>query len=411
MIPRLKPFLDHREFLALFRSNPNAVSEFEQAFARAFGVKQAIAYPYGRSALWAFLKTLDIHDAEIIQPAYTCVVVAHATLLSGNRPRFVDVSLYDYNMNLDQVESAINERTRLILATHLFGYPLDVNRLDDIVRRAEARYGHKIWVIQDCAHSFGGERQGRAVVKAGDAALFGLNISKMIISIFGGMLTTDNENLASRLRGWRDAHFTHPSWIKSYQRRLYLLATYPAFNNTLYGFVHWLQEKTPLLNRLTKAYHLDEKVHFPPDYQEQMLPVEANVGLVQLEKFQEILRRRRENAKYYSEHLQGVAGLMLPPSVEGATYSHYVVRVQDRMGAMKALARKGVQLGQLIEYSVPHMSAYQPYTEGMDFPNSLLCSQSTINLPVHSNLSQRDREHIVQAVREFADRKVMSGEK
>ncbi len=167
--------------------------EFEQAFARRFNVRYAIAYPYGRSALWALLKALDIQDAEIIQPAYTCVVVAHATLLSGNRPRFVDVSLHDYNMNLDQVEAAINERTRPILATHLFGYPLDIDRLDEIVRRAEARYGHKIWVIQDCAHSFGGEWQGKPVVKAGDAALFGLNISKMITSIFGGMLATDDD--------------------------------------------------------------------------------------------------------------------------------------------------------------------------------------------------------------------------
>jgi dTDP-4-amino-4,6-dideoxygalactose transaminase len=394
MIPRLKPFLDHREFLALFKSNPNAVSEFEQAFARAFGVKQAIAYPYGRSALWAFLKTLDIHDAEIIQPAYTCVVVAHATLLSGNRPRFVDVSLYDYNMNLDQVESAINERTRLILATHLFGYPLDVNRLDDIVRRAEARYGHKIWVIQDCAHSFGGEWQGRAVVKAGDVALFGLNISKMITSIFGGMLTTNDENLASRLRQWRDANFTHPSWVKAFQRRLYLMAIYPAFNNTLYGFVHWLQEETPLLNRLTKAYHLDEKVHFPPDYQEQMLPVEANVGLAQLGKLQEILRARRENARYYSEHLQGVSGLTLPPLVDGATYSHYVVRVKDRLSVMKALARKGIQLGQLIEYSIPSMPAYSRYIGNEDFPNSLCASRSMINLPVHTHVSATDRSQI-----------------
>ena len=260
---------------------------------------------------------MDIQDAEIIQPAYTCVVVAHATLLSGNRPRFVDVSLHDYNMNLDQVEGAINERTRLILATHLFGYPLDIDRLDEIVRPAEARYGHKIWVIQDCAHSFGGEWQGKPVVKAGDAALFGLNISKMITSIFGGMLATDDEKLASRLLQWRDANFIHPSGSKSFRRALYLTATYPAFNNTLYGFVYWLQEETPFLNSLTKAYHLDEKVHFPLDFQEHMLPIEANVGLAQLEKFPEILRARQENAEYYTEHLQGVNGFEPPASCGG----------------------------------------------------------------------------------------------
>jgi dTDP-4-amino-4,6-dideoxygalactose transaminase len=402
MIPRLKPFLNQREFFALFRSGADAVNEFEKAFAQTFGLNHAIAYPYGRSALWAFLKALDLRDAEIIQPAYTCVVVAHATLLSGNRPRFVDISLDDYNMDLDQVEAAINERTRVILATHLFGYPLNVNRLDDIVRRAETRFGHKIWVIQDCAHSFGGEWQGRPVAEAGDAALFGLNISKMVTTIFGGMLTTNDETLASRLREWRDANFTYPSWLKSFQRRLYLMAIYPAFNNILYGFVNWLQEETPLLDRLTKAYHLDVKVHFPSDFQERMLPVEANVGLVQLEKFPEILRRRRENAHYYSEHLQGVAGLCLPPIVDGATYSHYVIRVKDRTRALKALARKGIQLGQLIEYSVPHMPAYRSYTDGKEFPNSLLCSHSTINLPVFSNLDADQRAMVLDAIQKYS---------
>lgn len=396
MIPRLKPYLNHQEVLALFRSQINMVEEFEQAFASAFGVSHAISYPYGRSALWAFFKALGLENVEVIQPAYTCVVVAHATVLSGNIPRFVDIDLTDYNMNLDQLEAAINERTHVIIATHLFGYPMDINRIDEIVRRAEARYGHKIWVIQDCAHSFGGAWQGKPVVSAGDAALFGLNISKTITSIFGGMLTTNDPELARRLRQWRDANYTRASIFKSLYRSLYLLAIYPAFNNTLYGFVYWLQEETPLLDFFTKAYHLDETVHFPPDFQELMMPVEASVGLVQLKKFEDILRRRRENAEFYSEHLQGVAGLVLPPLVDGATYSHYVVRVKDRVGAMKSLARKGIQLGQLIEYSVPHMPTYLSYTHGDGFENSLMCSQNTINLPVYASLRHRERKYIVQ---------------
>ncbi len=401
MIPRLKPFLDHQEVLALFRSSPNAVEEFEQAFAHTFGVNHAISYPYGRSALWAFFKALGLESIEVIQPAYTCVVVAHATVLSGNIPRFVDIDLTDYNMNLDQLEAAINERTRVILATHLFGYPMDINRIEELVRRAEARYSHKIWVIQDCAHSFGGKWQCQPVVSAGDAALFGLNISKMVTSIFGGMLTTNNPELAQRLRQWRDENYTRASISKSLVRSLYLLAIYPAFNNTLYGFVYWLQEETPLLNSFTKAYHLDEIVRFPPDFQELMLPIEASVGLVQLKKLDDILDCRRENAAFYSEHLEGVAGLTFPPLVEGATYSHYVIRVKDRLGAMKALARKGIQLGQLIEYSVPHMSAYQKFAGKEKYANSLLSSQSLINLPIHAGVKENQRRQIVRSIQEL----------
>jgi dTDP-4-amino-4,6-dideoxygalactose transaminase len=387
----------------------NAVEQFEVAFAETMRARYALAFPRGRSGLWAFFRALDIENAEIIMPAYTCVVVAHAIVLSGNIPRFVDIDLCDYDMDLDQVQAAINERTRAIVPAHLFGFPLNVDRLDEIVRDAEARYGHKIWIIQDCAHSFGARWRGKLVCNEGDCALFGLNISKMMTSIFGGMMTTNDSALAKRLREWRDAHFVCPGVIKSWRRRLYLLAVYPAFNERLYGLVHWLQEETPLLDRLTKAYHLDGRIHFPPDYLDQMLDVEAQVGLSQLRKYPEIVRRRQENARYYNDHLQGVPGFVLPPIVDGATYSHYVLRVADRTSVLKALQRKGVQLGQLIEYSVPHMTAYCRHADGEDFPHSWLCSQHTINLPVHAHLQASQRQQIVEHLVLFSERMAKRG--
>jgi dTDP-4-amino-4,6-dideoxygalactose transaminase len=399
MIPRLKPYLGKEELLAALRRQEDAVVRFEEAFARTFEARYAIAFPYGRSGLWAFFKALGIKGSEVIMPAYTCVVVAHAIVLSGNVPRFVGITLYDYNMDLDQMEAVINERTQAIIATHLFGYPLNVDRLSEIVRAAEAQWGHKIWVIQDCAHAFGARWQGKLVCNEGDVALYGLNISKMMTSIFGGMLTTNDPTLAEQLRKWRDAHFNCPDVIKSLRRRFYLLAVYPAFNERLYGLVNWLQEETPLLDHLTKAYHLDEKIHFPPDYLDQMLDVEAQVGLAQLRKYPEIVRKRQENARYYHENLPSILEWELPPLVDGATYSHYVVRVPDRVSVLKALQAKGIQLGQLIEYSVPHMLPYRHYAKAQHFPNSLLCSRHTINLPIYPTLQKGDLERIVSAVR------------
>ncbi len=398
MIPRLKPFLGQAELAALFRRQPRAVPHFEEAFARLFESQFALAFPYGRSALWAFFKAVGLEQAEIIMPAYTCVVVAHAIVLSGNIPRFVDITLHDYNMDLDQVAAAITARTGAIVATHLFGYPLDVNRLQDIVRQAETHYGHKIWVIQDCAHAFGARWQGQLVCPAGDVALFGLNISKTITSIFGGMLTTNDPALAERLQAWRDAHFAQPGALKAWRRRLYLLAIYPAFNEQVYGLVNWLQDETPLLNRLTKAYHLDEQVRFPPDYAEQMAAVEAQVGLAQLPKYAQIVQQREMLARYYADQLRGMPPLIMPPLVEGATYSHFVIRTPDRPATLRDLAQRGVQLGQLIEYSVPHLPAYRTYAADTDYPNSLVCSRTTINLPMHAGVTPRAREEIVQSL-------------
>jgi dTDP-4-amino-4,6-dideoxygalactose transaminase len=139
MIPRFKPWLDKKELLALFRPNAGAVRRFEEQFASKFGAVDAVAFPYGRSAQWAFLQAVGVKDAEVVLPAYTCSVVAHAVTLSGNTPRFVDINLNDYNMDLEQFAGAINEKTRAVVATHLFGYPLDIDRVESVIAEAEAR--------------------------------------------------------------------------------------------------------------------------------------------------------------------------------------------------------------------------------------------------------------------------------
>lgn len=398
MIPRLKPTFDQREINAFLFHPRNTVAMFEKTFAEKFNCADAVVFPYGRSALWAFFKSQGIEEKQIIQPAYTCSVVAHATILSGNVPVFIDSSLDDYNMQLEKLECAITPDTWAVIPTHLYGYPLDVHMLKKIVQQAQKRYGHKIWIIQDCAHSFGANFKGEPVINAGDCALFGLGISKVISSIFGGMLTFQDKTLARQVRTYRDVHFKCPSWFKTMKRLAYLLALFPAFYDGFYGMVYWLQEKTAVLNKLTKAYHLDEQIHFPPDAMERLLPAEAAVGLVQLGKYDFIIRRRREIAAYYHEHLKVPAEWVLPPLVDGATYSHFAIRVPERELTIQKLAQKGVQAGRVIEYSVPHLNAYLFYTNGVEFPNAELCSRSMINLPIHPSLKDEQVEKIVSCV-------------
>jgi dTDP-4-amino-4,6-dideoxygalactose transaminase len=400
MIPRLKPAFGGAELAAALRAGSAAdVAAFEAAFARTFEAAEGVAFPYGRTALKGLLHALELKDAEIIAPSYTCVVVQHATVLSGNVPVFVDNTMTDYNMDLGRLAAAITPRTGAILATHLFGFPLDLDRLRSIVRDAEQRFGRKIWVIQDCAHAFGARWQGRLVGNEGDAALFGLNISKVVSSIFGGMLTFTDRALAAKVRAWRDANLLPASAVKSLLRLAYLAATYPAFAQLPYGLVHFLQYRTSVLDRLTKAYHLDEEVRFPPDAGEQMLPVEARVGMVHLGKYGWMIERRRAHAKRYTEGLQGVPGWVLPPLVDGATYSHYPVRVPDRQAAVDHFARHGVHLGEVVEYSVAHLPAYRSFAAGQEFPNSLQCSTHMVNLPVHPQLSDADADRVIAIAR------------
>jgi dTDP-4-amino-4,6-dideoxygalactose transaminase len=398
VIPRFQPAIGVDELRALTHAPAGSVAAFERAFAAHFDATQGIAFSYGRTALYALLQALETKDAEVVVPAYTCSVVAHAVTLSGNVCKFVDATQADFNMDLDEVERVLSPATRMIVATHLFGFPLDIDRLRRIVAAAEGRYGRKIWVVQDCAHAFGARWHGRLVAAEPDIALFGLNISKTMTSIFGGMLTTSDEALASKVRAWRDAHVTKAPPTKALARRAYLLAAGAAFQNSVYGAVRWLQDETPVLQRLTTAYHRDDLVRFPPDYQDAMLDVEAAVGIAQLARLDEFEGRRRDTAKFYLENLRAPDGWVLPPWTEGGTYSHFPVRVADRASEIARFRRAGVQAGEVIEYSVPHLSCYDGAGAADTYPNSRWFSEHVINLPVHPTLTAAERRRVVNAV-------------
>jgi len=381
MIPRFKPRIDWQELKVLFTHNKFAVEKFEKAFAKKFHAVDAVAFPYGRSAQWAFINAVGLKDIDIIMPAYTCSVVAHAIVLSGNNPKFIDINLHDFNMDLEKAESAINPNTRAIIATHTFGYPQDLDRLEAMVKRAEIRYGHKIWLIQDCCHAFGAEWKGKSIGSSGDVAVYALNISKLMTSIFGGMLTFQDQQLADKVRLWRDENFKSAGWLKSIKRRIYTLAVYIAFNEKIYGITWWLQTNTKILNRFTKLYHLDEKIIFPPDYLSKMHNVEAAVGLKQLKKYDDIIQQRRDKVNFYNKELVRHKDWVLPPIVNGATYSHYTVRVQNRDEVINKYALKGVQLGELIQYSIPSLKCYRKL-DGINYPNAHQASLETINFPL-----------------------------
>lgn len=384
MIPRFKPWLGWPELHALFKPNKGAVERFEKAFAQKFEAVDAVAFPYGRSAQWAFFKALGIQDAEIIMPAYTCSVVAHAVSLSGNTPRFIDIEPADFNMNLDEAEATINEHTRVIIATHTFGHPQNLDRLEGMAKRAQEKYGHKVWLMQDCCHAFGAEWNGRMIGTSGDVAVYALNISKMITSIFGGMLTFQDQLLADKVRAWRDANFQPAGWIKGIKRRLYLMAVYVAFNEKIYGFTWWLQKKTPLLNRFTKAYHLDDKIQFPPDFLNRMAAVEAAVGLENLKRYSKIIHDRLDNARGLIAYYSKKSEYRVPPYIEGSTYSHFTVLVTNRCAAKEDHKNLGIELGELIQYSIPSTVPYVNTKNQAVISDSI--SKSVVNIPLHKNL-------------------------
>lgn len=371
----------------------NPVEDFENKFAEKFQAKYAVSFLYGRSGLYALLKCLEIRNAEVILPAYTCVVVAHAILHSGNIPCFVDIDLENYNMNLDLLEKAINKNTRAIIATSLFGYPYSVDKLKEII----AGSGQPIVLIQDCAHSFGVEFNRRLICNEGDAALFSLNISKQMSSIFGGMITTNSDEIYGKLKDFQDKYFRKAGLAKSVGHFLYFLSTYATFTPPVYAFVSFLERRTKFMDPFTKYYDSD-KVTMPRDFFMKMPGVNAKVGLAQLKKYDEIKRKRIEIAKLYDQELRGIEKIERPLLMDGATYSHYVLRTDDRERLIRFIRRKGVQLGRIIEYAIPYMKAYEEYKNG-DYPNALRCAATTINFPNYPGLKKRQIDDIIRLIK------------
>lgn len=398
MIPRLKPALTWQELWAAFTPpHSDEIERFEQAFASEMGQQHGIAFPYGRTGLMLLLEALDLRGKEVICPAYTCVVVPHAIVKSGNLPVFVDSQDYDFNMDLDQVLDAITDKTRAIIATSIFGYPVDLDKLDQI-----RKLFPNIYIIQDCAHSFAAEWNGRPVNQSANAAIFGLNISKLITSIFGGMVTTDDDELAARLRWFKGIRLRAPHWLKAWRRRLYFAAVYPAFWEPVYGLVNWLEHRR-LLDQFVKYYD-DSQIDMPSDFLEGLTRVEARVGIRQIKKYQTIVKHRRSLAEIYNQELGETPNLRLPPLITGATYSHYVPRVPYKQETVNFILRKGIQLGELIEYCIPSMRAYQNLLGSRrGYINASQMAKTTINLPLHvsATMAENIANHLKDAMNHF----------
>ncbi|GAG66796.1 unnamed protein product, partial [marine sediment metagenome] len=275
---------------------------------------------------------------------------------------------------LNHVEKAITEKTGVIIATSIFGYPVNLDRLDEIRNRHP-----NIYIIQDCAHSFSAQWKGRWVQKEGIAALFGLNISKTLTSIFGGMITTDDEKLFVALKKSRNSNLKKPKWMKGLRRLLYLITVYPTFCETIYNIVNRM-ERMHLIDYFVQYYN-EYKIDMPSDYLHQMTPLEARVGTENVKRYNTIIKNRRRAANYYFEHLDNKPNFKLPPKIEGATYSHFVVQVSDRDAWLQWALTHNIQLGWLIEYNIPEMEAYGAHSPD-EYPQAASYARKTINLPV-----------------------------
>ncbi|MFC1595720.1 NeuD/PglB/VioB family sugar acetyltransferase [Candidatus Margulisiibacteriota bacterium] len=159
---------------------------------KLLNVKKALTFPNGTSALMLGLKALNL-TGEVILPSFTFSASGHAVVWNGLTPVFADIDPETFNIDPDDVERKITDKTSAIMAVHVFGNPVNISRLESIAQK------HNLKLIFDSAHALGSQYQGKAIGGFGDMECFSLSGTKVITSAEGGLATTDNQELAEKL--------------------------------------------------------------------------------------------------------------------------------------------------------------------------------------------------------------------
>jgi perosamine synthetase len=291
MIPVFEPAIGEEEIAgvvaALRRSEISgtfgeSIPRFEEKFASYCGCKYGIAVTSGTTALHLAVAAAGIGPGdEILVSACTNIATALAAFHNGAIAVPVDSEQVTWNLDLDLLEPLVTPRTRAIMPVHIFGHPVDMDRLCKMAKR------HHLLVIEDCAEAHGATCRGKKVGSFGDMGCFSFLANKVITTGEGGMVTTDDAALAERLRLLRNVAFTKPRF--------------------------W---------------------HELPGYNFRMTGLQAAMGIVQIGKIEQIIEQKRRVAETYNRYLRDIPGLQLPFEAEWArnVYWMYAVVVNQEFG-------------------------------------------------------------------------------
>ncbi len=193
MFKKIKYF-DFLDFISIFKfCLSREINKFEKDFAKYIGTKFAIGTSFGRTALYLGLRAAELKGQDVIIPAFTCSVVRHAVIMAGAKPIFVDINPDTFEYNFDALKKSITTDTKAIILTHYFGR---VSRdIDKIIQIAKL---NKLLLIEDCAHSLGGEYRARKIGTYGTFSIFSL--TKNMINFGGGVLVTDDDTIYQNAR-------------------------------------------------------------------------------------------------------------------------------------------------------------------------------------------------------------------
>src|SRR3989338_1482677 len=335
--------------------------EFQNTMADFTGVKYAVATNSGTSGLHLIMKALGIGAGdEVITTPFSFIASANCILYEGEKPVFVDIDKNTLNIDVSKIENKITKKTKAILAVDVFSHPADWDALKKIAKK------HKLFLIEDSAEALGSIYKGKKCGSFGDAGVFAFYPNKQITTGEGGMVLTNNKKIADLCKS-----------MANQGRKI---------ENG-----KWLEHV-----RLGYNYRLDE--------------MSCALGIEQLKRIHEILKKREKVANLYNKKLKDIKGFQIPYVDKNSKISWfvYVVKLDNsffgskRDKIIKEMAKRGIQCSNYFQpiHLQPFYKKEFSYKQG-DFPIAENTSQRTLALPFFNDLEEEQIDAVVKNLKEI----------
>ena len=340
---------------------------FEKKFQEYIGCKHAIAVSSCTAGLHLALVAAGVGQGdEVITTPYTFATTGEVIIQIGAKPVFVDIEEDGFNIDVTKIPEAITPETKAIIPVHFAGEPCD---MDEIMKIAQE---NNLFVIEDAAHAVGAEYKGKKIGNIGDVTVFSFYATKNLTTGEGGMVTTNNDELAEKIRLLSLHGISKDAWKR-----------YTAEGSWYYEILY-------------------------AGYKYNMTDIQASLGIHQLNKLEKFLSIRQKYAQRYSSAFADVSEIKTPPVNHHVRHAWhlYVIRLNsaslsiDRKQFIEAL--KAENIGSSVHFIPLHLHPYYKkkygYKQG-DYPNSEQVYSRVISLPLFPKMADADLEDVIKAVK------------
>lgn len=362
------------------RSQQGSDQVLRSRLAEMHHVKYVFLLDSARVALYALLKAYN-RPGGVLMPAYTCIVVPEAVCYAGYTPVFVDIDYHSLNLTTKDVRQALRRDITVILATHLFGIPCELDELSGILDP------DRVLLVEDAAAALGAEYQCQPVGSFGNAAILSFQATKVVAGEAGGALLTNDDNLATKVtRLLETAVPPVDSWqlfAKSFARKM--VTSDRLYSLTQFGY---------------RALHGEEMFeivtpqnHIPQRFLANNSPFSNALITLQLDRLKWNLSRRRKLAQIYQEFLAGHPKLThcrIPHRCLPA-WIQYPIFVEDKKAFYKHMQHAGVDLSWTYRYSCADSYKKEGY------PNAKKAAQTVVGLPTYPLLLDQQARAIARS--------------